>query len=55
MARRMASAKWAEGSALDGWCDMPLALRLSERLNIADIEGDLLAAKPDELYVIFGT
>jgi len=33
MARRTASAKWAEGPALDGRRDMPLALRLSEGLD----------------------
>ena len=35
MARWTASAKWAAGPALDGQCDMPLALRLSEGLGIA--------------------
>ena len=35
MARWTASAKWAEGPALDGQCDMPLALRLSEGLGRA--------------------
>jgi len=34
MARWTASAKWAEGPALDGQRDMPLALRLSEGLGI---------------------
>ena len=33
MARWTASAKWAEGPALDGRRDMPLALRLSEGLG----------------------
>ena len=33
MARWTASAKWAEGPALDGQSDMPLALRLSEGLG----------------------
>ena len=33
MARWTESAKWAEGPALDGQRDMPLALRLSERLG----------------------
>jgi len=33
MARWTASAKWAEGPALDGQRDMPLALRLSEGLD----------------------
>ena len=33
MARWTASAKWAEGPALDGQRDMPLALRLSEGLG----------------------
>ena len=33
MARWTASAKWAAGRALDGQCDMPLALRLSEGLG----------------------
>jgi len=37
MARWTASAKWAEGPALDGQRDMPLALRLSEGLGV-DIE-----------------
>ena len=36
MARWTASAKWDEGPALDGQRDMPLALRLSEGLGIAD-------------------
>jgi len=35
MARWTASAKWAEGPALDGQRDMPLALRLSEGLGIS--------------------
>ena len=35
MARWTASAKWAEGPALDGQRDMPLALRLSEGLGAA--------------------
>ncbi len=34
MARWTASAKWAEGPALDGQCDMPLALRLSKGLGV---------------------
>gem|GEM_PF-4872113 len=34
MARWTASAKWAEGPALDGRRDMPLALRLSEGLGV---------------------
>ena len=34
MARWIASAKWAEGPALDGQRDMPLALRLSEGLGV---------------------
>ena len=34
MAHWTASAKWAAGPALDGRCDMPLALRLSEGLGI---------------------
>ena len=34
MARWTASAKWAAGPALDGWRDMPLALRLSEGLGV---------------------
>ena len=34
MACWTASAKWAAGPALDGQCDMPLALRLSEGLGI---------------------
>ena len=38
MARWTASAKWAEGPALDGQRDMPLALRLSEGLGISDGE-----------------
>ena len=33
MARWTASAKWAEGPALDGQRAMPLALRLSEGLG----------------------
>ena len=33
MARWTASAKWVEAPALDGQCDMPLALRLSEGLD----------------------
>ena len=33
MARWTASAEWAAGPALDGQCDMPLALRLSEVLG----------------------
>jgi len=36
MARWTASAKWAVGPALDGRGAMPLALRLSEGLGIAD-------------------
>ena len=35
MARWTASAKWAEGPALDGQRDMPLALRLSEGLGVS--------------------
>ena len=35
MARWTASAKWAEGPALDGQRDMPLALSLSEGLGSA--------------------
>ena len=35
MARWTASAKWAEGPALDGQRAMPLALRLSEGLGVA--------------------
>ena len=35
MARWTASAKWAEGHALDGRRDMPLALRLNEGLGIS--------------------
>jgi len=35
MARLTSSAKWAEGPALDGWCAMLLALRLSEGLGRA--------------------
>ena len=35
MARWTASAKWAEGPALDGQCAMPLGLRLSEGLGVA--------------------
>jgi len=34
MARWTASAKWAEGPALDGQRAMPLALRLSEGLGV---------------------
>ena len=34
MARWTASAKWAEGLALDGQRAMPLALRLSEGLGL---------------------
>ena len=34
MARWTASAKWAAGPALDGQRDMPLALRLSEGLDL---------------------
>ena len=34
MARCAASAKWAAGPALEGQRDMPLALRLSEGLDI---------------------
>ena len=34
MARWAASAQWAEGPALDGQRDMPLALRLSEGLGL---------------------
>ena len=43
MARWTASAKWTAGPALDGQCDMPLALRLSEWLGIT-------ASKLNELY-----
>ena len=42
MARWTASAKWAEGPALDGQRDMPLALRLSEGLGL--IRDDCLIA-----------
>ena len=35
MARWAASAKWAEGPALDGQRAMPLTLRLSEGLGVA--------------------
>ena len=35
MARWTASAKWAVGPALDGQCDMPLVLRLSEGLGLS--------------------
>ena len=41
MARWTASAKWAEGPALDGQCDMPLALRLSEGLGLSEPLDDL--------------
>ena len=34
MARWTAGAKWADGPAPDGQCDMPLALRLSEGLGL---------------------
>jgi len=34
MARWTASAKWAADPALDGQCDMPLSLRLSEGLGV---------------------
>jgi len=34
MAHWPASAKWAEGPALDGQCAMLLALRLSEGLGV---------------------
>jgi len=34
MARWTASAKWAEGPALDGQRAMPLVLRLSEGLGV---------------------
>jgi len=44
MARWTASAKWAEGPALDGQRDMPLALRLSEWLG--------LAAQPAAAFVL---
>ena len=37
MARWTASAKWAAGPALDGQRDMPLALRLSEGLGLAEL------------------
>ena len=37
MARWTASAKWAEGPALDGQRDMPLALRLSEWLGLTGV------------------
>jgi len=42
MARGTASAKWAEGPALDGQRDMPLALRLSEGLGV---DAERLCAK----------
>ena len=37
MARWTASAKWAEGPALDGQRDMPLALSLSEGLGLSAV------------------
>ena len=37
MARWTAGAKWAAGPALDGQRDMPLALRLSEGLGLAEL------------------
>jgi len=47
MAHWTASAKWAAGPALDGQCAMPLALRLSEGLDLTaqEIELDLWAAE----------
>jgi len=39
MARWTASAKWAEGPALDGQRVMPLALRLSEGLGVIARDG----------------
>ena len=38
MARWTASAKWAEGPALDGQRAMPLALRLSEGLGVVRLQ-----------------
>ena len=37
MARWTASAKWAEGPALDGQRDMPLGLSLSEGLGVSEV------------------
>ena len=44
MARWTASAKWAEGPALDGQRDMPLALRLSEGLGLIALAADCFMA-----------
>ena len=49
MARWTASAKWAEGPALDGQRDMPLALRLSEGLGLSG-----RCCKGDCEFVFFG-
>ena len=51
MARWTASAKWAEGPALDGQRDMPLALRLSEGLGLTLQDAQFVAlAKHMLLY-----
>ena len=50
MSRWTASAKWAEGPALDGQCDMPLALRLSEGLGISGDEDIAPFDDPTQLF-----
>ena len=54
MARWTASAKWAEGPALDGRRDMPLALRLSEGLGISfcDTRIDYLLIEPPKIIPV---
>jgi len=47
MARWTASAKWAEGPALDGQRGMPLALRLSEGLGVTE-HADYMPMNSDE-------
>jgi len=51
MARWTASAKWAEGPALDGQRDMPLALRLGEGLGVT-LLGSLELAASYLSYVV---
>jgi len=48
MARWTASAKWAEGPALDGQRDTPLALRLSEGLGVSGWRMLCAVTKPDQ-------
>jgi hypothetical protein len=53
MARWTASAKWAEGPALDGQRDMPLGLSLSEGLGISALGVDVEPRTPGSDKPVF--